>query len=159
MRNQLVLILCFNDLKFFENDSTYYKWCYDRIYWKLGKSEPQMGFEPTILRDLVTEIREGRWFESHLGLEFSKFPVDSIVTPFVIYTYHSHVSLTWVVGWPHRRYASVVTARCSYELCCRHFIEESLSNWRFWVTDGNRKWIFRTPGQWSLPGFQANRLY
>ena len=66
-----------------------------------------MGFEPTILRDLVTEIREGRWFESHLGLEFSKFPVDSIVTPFVIYTYHSHVSLTWVVGWPHRRYASV----------------------------------------------------
>ena len=30
-------------------------------------------------------------------------------------------SLTWVVGWPHLRYALKVTARCSYEPCCQSF--------------------------------------
>ena len=41
------------------------------------------------------------------GSDLSKFPVDSIVLPFVICNYHSHISLTWVVGWPRLRYASM----------------------------------------------------
>ena len=35
----------------------------------------------------------------------------------------------------------------------------SLSMQRFWGTDGNRKWTFRTPGQWSFLDFQTNGLY
>ena len=35
----------------------------------------------------------------------------------------------------------------------------SLSMQRFWATDGNRKWTFRTPGLWSFPDFQTNGLY
>ena len=41
------------------------------------KSEPQMGFEHTTLRDLVRmldSITEGRGFESHLGLGFFRVP-------------------------------------------------------------------------------------
>lgn len=33
------------------------------------------------------------------------------------------------------------------------------SKQRFWSTDGNLKWAFRMPGDWSLPDFQTNRLY
>ena len=36
---------------------------------------------------------------------------------------------------------------------------ESLSKLPFWATDGNRRWTFCMPGQWSLPNFQTNRLY
>ena len=34
----------------------------------------------------------------------------------------------------------------------------SLSMQRFWATDGNRKWTFRTLEQWSPSDFQNNRL-